>query len=270
MDYSTKIIFPVVQQLLFTSHTLPKSDCIMLPTPASTDLEDLCVIWGGQFEGIELANTCPVDNFITLLSLHSYQISEALRLSDVSPTTSLGAVVQLLTKLSLSSDCNKVIFQCWSCCCQSEKKLNLTFVLRFEGNCQNTIDNQIQSSFKCLKYRDSNANLESMTYEYVQVSPLIILEVGHLTDASLIREINIENQIYVPHDKDILHYSLLGYTIHHGLHFSLRTKLQDDWYAYDGVERPKLQRVESHPTGPSFGRMNCIVYVLSSRSSQNS
>ena len=181
-----------------------------------------------------------------------------------------GAVVQLLTKLSLSSDCYKVIFQCWSCCCQSEKKLNLTSVLRFEGNCQNTIDNQIQSSFKCLKCRDSNANLESITQEYVQVSPLIILEVGHLTDASLIREINIENQIYVPHDKDILHYSLLGYTIHHGLHFSLRTKLQDDWYAYDGIERPKLKRVESNPTGPSLGRINCIVYVLSSRSSQSS
>ena len=297
MDYSTKILLPVVQQLLFTSHTLPKSDCtsIMLPTPASTDLEDLCVIWGGQFEGIELVNTCPVDNFITLLSLHSYQISEALRLSDVSPTNSLQtmlshiehqlgvqnvnmrydflgyeeAVVQLLTKLSLNSDWYKVIFQCWSCCYQSEKKLNLTFVLRFEGNCQNTIDNQIQSSFKCLKCRDSNANLESITQEYVQVSPLIILVVGHLTDASLIREINIENQIYFPHDKDILHYSLLGYTIHHGLHFSLRTKLQDDWYAYDGIERPKLKRVESNPTGPSLGRINCIVYVLSSRSSNS-
>ena len=154
-----KILLPVVQQLLFTSHTLPKSDCIMLPTPASTDLEDLCVIWGGQFEGIGLVNTCPVDNFITLLSLHSYQISEALRLSDVSQTNSLqtmlshiehrefdelriwpqlgvqnvnmrydflgyeGAVVQLLTKLSLNFDCYKVIFQCWSCCCQSERNL---------------------------------------------------------------------------------------------------------------------------------------------------
>ena len=84
----SSFLLPVVQQLLFTSYTLPKSDCIMLPTPASTDLEDLCVIWGGQFEGIELVNTCPVDNFITLQSLHSYQISEALRLSDVSPTTS--------------------------------------------------------------------------------------------------------------------------------------------------------------------------------------
>ena len=72
--------------------------------------------------------------------------------------------------------------------------------------------------------------------EYIQVSTLIILEVGHLTDTSLIREINIENQIYVPHDKDIFHYSLLGYTIHHGLHFSLRTKLHD-WYTYDGIER---------------------------------
>ena len=89
MDYSTKILLPVVQQLLFTSHTLSKSDCIMLPTPASTDLEDLCVTWGGQFEGIELINTCPVDKFITLLCLHYYHISEALRLSDVSPTTSL-------------------------------------------------------------------------------------------------------------------------------------------------------------------------------------
>ena len=33
-------------------------------------LEDLCVTWGGYVHGIELVNTRPMDNFVTLLSLH--------------------------------------------------------------------------------------------------------------------------------------------------------------------------------------------------------
>ena len=86
MDYSTKILLPVVQQLLSTSQHLPKSDCCVLATSASAHLEDLCVTWGGQFEGNELVNTCPVDYFITLLSLHSHIVSEAFRLSNVSQT----------------------------------------------------------------------------------------------------------------------------------------------------------------------------------------
>ena len=43
----------------------------------------------------------------------------------------------------------------------------------------------------------------------------------------------------------------------------MRIKLQDEWYTYDGIERPKVKRVDSSPNLPSLGQINCIVYVLS-------
>ena len=187
MDYFTKVLLPVVQQLLATSKASADSDNT-LATPASLRLEDSCVTWDGQIEGNELVNTCPVDNFITLLNLHPHKVSEALRLANVSPSQRLqtmlshitfrkfdelrnwlapqlgvrlvnfrydfigyeGAMVQLLINLSLCSDRYEFIFQCWSGCYQSEKKLNLISVLTFKENCQKTIDLQIETDSSCL------------------------------------------------------------------------------------------------------------------------
>ncbi|KAI6651363.1 hypothetical protein LOD99_5330 [Oopsacas minuta] len=74
----------VVQQLLANAQASSNSDCTILPSPASAHLEDSSVTWGGQFEGSELVNTCPVDNFLTLLSLHSpHKVSDAIQLSNV-------------------------------------------------------------------------------------------------------------------------------------------------------------------------------------------
>ena len=228
MDYSTNFLLPVVQQLLATSKASAKH-------PASLRLEDSCVTWGGQFEGNELVNTCPVDNFITLLNLHSHKVSSALRLANVSPSQRLqtmlshitsrefdelrnwlapqlgvrlvnfrfdflcyeGAMVQLLINLSICSDRYEVIFQCWSCSYQLEKKFNLIYVLTFKENSQKTIDFQIKTAFSCLKCRDPNAKLESLIQKFVQVTPLIILEVGHVNNVSPIRETDIENQINI-------------------------------------------------------------------------
>ena len=53
--------------------------------------------WGGQFEGNELVNTCPVDNFITLLNLHSHKVSSALRLANVSPSQRLQTMLSHIT-----------------------------------------------------------------------------------------------------------------------------------------------------------------------------
>ena len=79
----------------------------------------------------------------------------------------------------------------------------------------------------------------------------------------LICETEIENQINIIHNQDQLHYSLLGYTVHSGLHFTMRTKLKDEWYPYDGIERPEVKRVDSSPYMPSLGQIYYIVYVLS-------
>ena len=172
-----------------------------------------------------------------------------------------GTIVQLITQFSLCSDSYTVLLQCWSCCSESEKRLNLTSVTVFKVNCQTTIDNQIKSSFTCLKCRDPNANLECISKGFVHVPSFFNPEVGHLNIISRIEEKYINEEIHVSHNKDELQYSLLGYTIYNGLHFSMKIKLQDGWYAYDGIERPKLKHIDSNSR--MLGRINCIIYVLS-------
>ena len=43
------------------------------------DLEQFCVSWGGCYQGVYMCNTCSVDNFITLISLHLYQLQRLLK-----------------------------------------------------------------------------------------------------------------------------------------------------------------------------------------------
>ena len=100
-----------------------------------------------------------------------------------------------------------------------------------------------------------------MSKNFVQLSPLFILEVGHLDSVSKICENDIEDEIYISHNGKRIRYSLLGYTIHTGLHFSMKTRLRDCWYIYDGIEQPKLKRVLPNTNSSFVGRINCIVYV---------
>ena len=46
-------------------------------TSISSQLETLCVEWGGEYKDTQLVNTCPIDNFITLISLHISPIRSA-------------------------------------------------------------------------------------------------------------------------------------------------------------------------------------------------
>ena len=66
-----------------------------------------------------------------------------------------------------------------------------------------------------------------MSKNFVQLSPLFILEVGHLDAVSKICENDIEDEIYISHNGNQIQYSQLGYTIHTGLHFSMKTRLRD-------------------------------------------
>ena len=42
------------------------------------DLEQFCVSWRGCYQGVNICNTCSVDNFLTLISLHLYQLQRLL------------------------------------------------------------------------------------------------------------------------------------------------------------------------------------------------
>ena len=43
-----------------------------------SQLEPLCAKWRGNYRYTKLVNTCPIDNFITLISLHINPIRSAL------------------------------------------------------------------------------------------------------------------------------------------------------------------------------------------------
>ena len=80
-----------------------------------------------------------------------------------------GHVVQLLCKvLSLCSDKYIITFQYWSCCFQSEKKVNLACLTKFDSDCQTSIYNQITSRHSCLKCRDSDAIIELLSNEFTE------------------------------------------------------------------------------------------------------
>ena len=66
--------------------------------------------------------------------------------------------------------------------------------------------------------------------------PLLILEVGHLHANQRIEKNQIEEEIFILHQDKQLHYSLLRYTIHAGLHFYMMTKYEGNWHTYDGLE----------------------------------
>ena len=160
--------------------------------------------------------------------------------------------------------CDKIVFQCWSCCCESEKRLNLS-VLTFQSNCQTTIDSQINASYNCLKCRDPKANIEPLSREFSQIPALLILEVGHLTTSD-INEGIIEDKISLPHRDLQLRYSLLGFTIHFGVHFYMKVKYNNAWYTYDGMQRPKLMASDKPQSTTTIrGKINCIFYVLTER-----
>ena len=43
-----------------------------------TEVEKFCVNWGGSYKDIKMVNTCSVDNFLTLISLHLNEIQKVL------------------------------------------------------------------------------------------------------------------------------------------------------------------------------------------------
>ena len=164
---------------------------------------------------------------------------------------------------NLSTNHYSVTFQCWSCCYISEKRLNLSSIYTFQDNCQKTINNHISSSFHCLKCRDPEANIEQISQEFCSVPPLLILEVGHLHMDQTIEITQSDEDLVIYHQDKRLHYSIIGYTIHAAaLHFYMKTKYEGHWYTYDGLENPKLIKMENTKE-ITLGRINCILYALS-------
>ena len=193
-------------------------------------------VWVAQMLGIQLSNSS--------YNLLGYE----------------GQIVQLLCKkFALCSDSYKIVFQCWGCCYESEKIINLTSLTTFNSNCQSSINNKIDSSLNCLKCRDPCANIEPKLFKFTELLPLLIMEVGHLNE--VVRVQDISDSVSIVHKDKRLYYSLIGFTIHVGIHFCMRVKMEGGWYSYDGMERPKLTKLKEK-LATFIGRVNCIFYVL--------
>ena len=124
-------------------------------------------VWVAQMLGIQLSNSS--------YNLLGYE----------------GRIVQLLfKKFSLCSDSYKIVFQCWGCCYESENIFNLTSLTTFNSNLQSSINNKIDSSFNCLKCRDPCANIEPRLFEFTELLPLLIMEVGHLNEVVRVQDIS--------------------------------------------------------------------------------
>ena len=67
----------------------------MVPLP-SESLEDNCVTWGGEYNGMTLVNTCSVDNLITALSLHMQTLSNSIKLASISISPDLQRIIQMV------------------------------------------------------------------------------------------------------------------------------------------------------------------------------
>ena len=111
-------------------------------------------------------------------------------------------------------------------------------------------------------FKDPAANIEWISLEFTELTPLFILEVGHLDES--IQVSNINEEISIRHKEDLLDYTLHGSTIHFGMHFPMRVRIENIWYAYDGMERSKLTRLMGKDLN-LIGRINTIVYVISKR-----
>ena len=209
INYTTKVLLPVVEELLathFSSDVPSKSKSPQLLSTSHNSqvyVEDICVTWGGHYNGVELVNTCSIDNFITLLSLHQAEILAAFDLTGEFPNSTLQFIFSMIQERSFDKlrlwaapklgipiiDCKcdllgyegkMVQFTQENHFCQDiyrivEKKLNLTSVLTFISNCQTSIDHQISASFNCLKCRDLNANIECVSREFSRLDILILV-----------------------------------------------------------------------------------------------
>ena len=170
-----------------------------------------------------------------------------------------GNMIKLLGDLHLCSNLYAIEFQCWSCCCVSERRIDISSIYNFINGCQNSIDTQICSH--CLKCRDPGSIIERISQEFIKIPPIFILEVGHLHMKQPIHPNQIDDILFLKHKDSFLQYNLIGYTVHAGLHFNMRTNYDGIWYQYDGMDNPKIRKANKC-SDITLGRINCALYVL--------
>ena len=70
---------------------------------------------------------------------------------------------------------------------------------------------------------------------------------------------DIDKSLSIRHDERTLNYTLVGFTLVMGNHFNLIIRLNELWYRYDDMLKPKLREWQKDTC---LGKLNSSLYVL--------
>ena len=163
------------------------------------------------------------------------------------------AMVNFLINIGLSNLRYESTLKCLSCSKEFTKLENITTFNKFTINCQTTIENKITPK-TCKHCKRKNVIVMRLDGKIVNLSPLLILEVGNL----YVAEKSIKKSICLLHDNSPLKFQLVGYTMLAGNHFTLKTYIKDNLYYYDGINNPKYCWKKIPTSGIFKAELHCF------------
>ena len=178
-----------------------------------TEMERMCVSWGGDDQGINLCNTCSIDNFLTLISLNLQKVQKLLILLEIQMDDDLikmiyyiqmkkfnqlkfwlagkmnvkcanreinffgseYSIIQILVKVRLSTQRYECTFKCPQCFGLFSIKESISYFTTFITNCQTTIDSKLIPQF-CKLCKWEGAAFEKVSSKFSPLSPLLFIE----------------------------------------------------------------------------------------------
>ena len=248
-----------------------------------TEVEKLCVNWGGCYKDIKMVNTCSVDNFLTLISLHLNEIQEVLARFKIPINENMkkilayigmlkfdslrfwiacriaikcennqlnffgseNNIVQALVNTELSIQEYHCTFECPQCSKHFTKKTRITYFVSLITNFQDTIDTKVMPKV-CKICRWNDTHFKKISSNFPKLSPMLIIEAGNLQ----MNESLIDEYLNMEHDNELLTFKHIGHTLIYGIHFNLKTYVNEELVSYDGMRHPKIQ-IEEQSKFPS-------------------
>ena len=167
-------------------------------------------------------------------------------------------IIGLLRQFGLSNDVYSSTLQCYSCCDTINITPQLGSLSQVSCSLQTSINKKIipPSCKKCQEY----SNIVFISGCFKVIPSLFIVELGHFTElnCSLMAK-DIDESLSIRHDERTLNYTLVGFTLVMGNHFNLIIRLNELWYRYDDMLKPKLREWQKDTC---LGKLNSILYVL--------
>ena len=122
-------------------------------------------------------------------------------------------IIKVLRKLDACNDVYYCTLQCYNHCSSFSTKVQLGSIRFVTSSLQACIVNKFLPN-KCRKCRSNNPNLELLMGHFQALPPLLVVELGHLSELNCKLETNDE-MIYITNHSRSLCYKLAGYTLIH-------------------------------------------------------